>query len=110
MLKNKKLWLILIVVVVAALIIGGRLLYRRSLEKAGIDLRVETENVKIDEKKQNKCEDLGGYFEAIHNECSNVSAEQCQQLGGEFVECGSACRHNPTATACTMQCITYCQL
>ena len=106
--KKKKLIIIVSTVIVVLLAVGG--LVYLYLKKSGYDPRVERENVKINTRQQKKCEDLGGYFEVIHNECTNVSALQCADIGGEFVECGSACRHNPTASTCTLQCVAYCQL
>lgn len=56
------------------------------------------------------CSDAGGTWLAEHNECEYVSAEWCSQYNGTFQECASACRHDPEADVCTMQCVPVCQL
>jgi hypothetical protein len=43
-----------------------------------------------------------------YNECEGISKDSCESLGGSFNECGSACRHNPEDSFCTMQCVAYC--
>jgi hypothetical protein len=42
------------------------------------------------------------------NECEFISQETCESLNGEFVECGSACRHDPEAEYCIQMCVPYC--
>ncbi len=51
-----------------------------------------------------------GERSSIHNECVGVDAWACQAMQGSFNECASACRHNPEAQVCTMQCVPVCQL
>ena len=41
-------------------------------------------------------------------EVNQLSKEECIKQGGEFNECNSACRHNPKAEVCTMQCVLTC--
>ena len=55
------------------------------------------------------CLSIGGRFDAQNMECLNVSPEQCASIGGVFNECASACRNNPEATMCTLQCVGVCQ-
>lgn len=55
------------------------------------------------------CELLGGEYIDEHNECEYISEEACTTLGGEFKECESACRHDPDAEMCTMQCVIVCE-
>lgn len=43
------------------------------------------------------------------SECEGMSREQCEKLGGTFNECASACRNDPEAEICTMQCVLVCQ-
>ena len=56
------------------------------------------------------CKKQGGTWDEIHRECGGIDATKCTAIGGEFNECGSACRHNPNAEMCTMQCVQFCQL
>lgn len=56
------------------------------------------------------CEEAEGTWLAEHNECEYVSAEWCDENGGEFMECESACRHDEEAEICTMQCVLVCKL
>lgn len=44
-----------------------------------------------------------------YNECEGISKEWCEQHNGIFKDCESACRHNPEAQSCTMQCVSVCQ-
>jgi hypothetical protein len=41
-------------------------------------------------------------------ECEYLSKEQCTALGGTFNECASACRNDPEAVICTLQCVPVC--
>ena len=42
-------------------------------------------------------------------ECEGMGQEQCESLGGFFNECASACRNDPEAEFCTLQCVVVCQ-
>lgn len=44
------------------------------------------------------------------NECEGISKDACDDLGGTYNECASACRNDPNAEICTMQCVIVCQL
>ena len=55
------------------------------------------------------CADNGGQWLKDFQECENVSRQWCGQAGGNFAECESACRHNPSAEVCTMQCVPVCK-
>lgn len=57
---------------------------------------------------QELCVNYGGTWIDEANECEGISARYCQEIGGEFIECGSACRHNADAEVCTLQCVQYC--
>lgn len=57
-----------------------------------------------------KCSSYNGAYDPQYKECAGISKEQCESINGTFNECGSACRHDPTAQVCTMQCVIYCQL
>ncbi len=45
-----------------------------------------------------------------YRECEYSSQTWCDQAGGVFKECESACRHDPQAQMCTLQCVPVCQL
>jgi hypothetical protein len=71
--------------------------------------QVENPQLPVANSKE-ACVALGGTFEETYRECGGISEKQCTDIGGNFVGCGSACRHNPNAEVCTMQCVIYCQL
>lgn len=54
------------------------------------------------------CEGINGTFSEEFKECEHISKENCESLGGTFNECESACRNNPEALICTMQCVQVC--
>ena len=62
------------------------------------------------EDKKISCEQKGGEWFTDNNVCeiNSLSKDACIAQGGEFNECASACRHDPTAGACTMQCVLTC--
>ncbi|MBN2566746.1 hypothetical protein JXB02_01515 [Candidatus Woesearchaeota archaeon] len=60
--------------------------------------------------KEILCNDAGGTWLPAYEECEYVSEEDCVGMGGEYFECGSACRNDPEAEICTLQCVPYCAL
>ncbi|KKR54678.1 MAG: hypothetical protein A2079_07345 [Geobacteraceae bacterium GWC2_48_7] len=56
-----------------------------------------------------KCEKYNGIWLSEFSECENISEEVCSSNGGFFNACGSACRHNPEAKICSMQCVPFCE-
>ena len=56
------------------------------------------------------CSDVNGTYDPQYRECSGISKVQCDSINGTFNECASACRHDPKAELCTMQCVIVCQL
>lgn len=58
---------------------------------------------------QSECKDAGGNWLSESKECEGITQEQCTIMNGEFNECASACRNNPNAQACTLQCVQVCQ-
>ncbi|MBT3348945.1 DUF3298 domain-containing protein [bacterium] len=66
-----------------------------------------TEDVVIDHSEI--CTSSGGNWLANHNECENVGRDWCEQEMGKFNECASACRNDPEAMMCTMQCVLVCE-
>ncbi|MBN2306979.1 hypothetical protein JXD20_03260 [Candidatus Peregrinibacteria bacterium] len=55
------------------------------------------------------CVELNGIWLSDSNECEGISEENCKKIGGTYDECASACRNDPTAEICTLQCIQVCQ-
>lgn len=40
---------------------------------------------------------------------TGITKTMCDNAGGHWNECGSACRGAPPGTACTMNCVFYCE-
>lgn len=57
----------------------------------------------------NSCISNGGNWIEDANECEGIDRETCSSLGGNFNECASACRNDPDAMVCTMQCVLVCE-
>lgn len=55
------------------------------------------------------CLDNGGTWLQEPQECENIGKDTCENLGGDFNECASACRNDPEAEICTMQCVLVCE-
>ncbi len=58
---------------------------------------------------QKQCETLSGKWLDDSKECENISEKDCTSLDGIFSECESACRNDPKAEVCTMQCVIVCK-
>jgi hypothetical protein len=56
-----------------------------------------------------ECVKNNGNWLEQYQECEYISQTWCEQSGGVFKECESACRHDPKATMCTLQCVPVCQ-
>ena len=54
------------------------------------------------------CAENGGEWLDEFQECEGISEQACSQLNGTFNECASACRNNPEAEFCTLQCVQVC--
>ncbi len=59
---------------------------------------------------QNLCNGQGGQWSEKVRECLGVNKNVCEYIGGQFQECASACRNNPEAQVCTMQCVQVCSI
>ncbi|MFW6378814.1 MAG: Kazal-type serine protease inhibitor family protein [Nanoarchaeota archaeon] len=59
--------------------------------------------------KKLSCQEHGGTWLSEHSECVGISETACQDMGGQFDSCASACRHDPDAETCTMQCVLVCR-
>lgn len=55
------------------------------------------------------CESQDGTWIESAQECEGLSKETCEANGGRFNECASACRNDPDAMICTMQCVLVCE-
>lgn len=55
-----------------------------------------------------KCFSEEGFWLDEYSECEGVSQNWCENNGGVFSECGSACRHDEGAVFCTLQCVPFC--
>lgn len=58
---------------------------------------------------EKSCISLDGNWIDLANECEYISKNDCESLGGNFNECASACRNDPDAEMCTMQCVSVCE-
>jgi len=60
--------------------------------------------------KSTECSQKGGVWYPKESLCevNKLSESQCTAEGGQFNGCASACRHDPKAEACTMQCVLTC--
>lgn len=57
------------------------------------------------------CTKEGGIWLEKYNECEFISKEICEKImKGKFYECGSACRNDPKAEICTLQCVPFCKI
>jgi len=93
--KKKKTYVILAAVLIAL----GLYLFMTRQAMAPSDGAVSEE-----------CTAHKGTWLADYNECEYPdSKEWCEQTGGKFKECESACRHDKEATLCTLQCVVVCQ-
>lgn len=54
------------------------------------------------------CESKNGLWSDEYDECTSISETDCLEIGGTFIECGSACRHDPDAEVCIQMCVQYC--
>ncbi len=82
--------------------------------------RCEAENAKATDIREGECQDETPSFEGAclsfdgnwisdTQECEGMSKDQCEKLGGAFNECASACRNDPDAEICTLQCVLVCK-
>lgn len=54
------------------------------------------------------CRNHEGTWIEEHKECEYLSKDNCDSYGGVFEECTSACRHDPEAQMCTLNCVPVC--
>jgi len=51
-----------------------------------------------------------GKWISDYNECEGITNNTCNLLNGEFNHCASACRHDPKATICALNCVPVCTI
>ncbi|MBN1274673.1 hypothetical protein JXA12_00065 [Candidatus Woesearchaeota archaeon] len=54
------------------------------------------------------CWSFDGTWLPEYQECEGMSEEQCENLGGTYDGCASACRHDPDAEICIEVCVPVC--
>ncbi len=72
--------------------------------------KLDFDEMNLSDNKYEACENLGGKPLPDYNECEYISQDACEYLGGDFKECESACRNDPDAEMCTMECVQVCAL
>lgn len=82
---------------------------RCEAENAGV--KNATDGACIDEgpNLEGACLSFDGTWIEASQECEWMSQQMCQELGGIYNECSSACPNDPEAELCTMQCVQVCQ-
>ena len=60
--------------------------------------------------KAHLCSFLNGKWVEDSKECEYISMDSCNQMKGDFDACASACRNDPDAQMCTLQCVPVCKL
>lgn len=68
-----------------------------------------TEEVTLEPSFELPCITNDGTWVYEANECEGLSKETCEDIGGHFNECASACRNDPDAVVCTQQCVFVCE-
>lgn len=58
---------------------------------------------------EHECEEHWWFWIEEAYECEWINRETCNELGGNFNECASACRNDPEAEICTLQCVQVCE-
>ncbi len=78
-------------------------------ENAGAKNLVDGACVDETPNPEGACLSFDGLWLEESQECEGMAPEQCEALGGSYQDCASACRNNPEAEICTLQCIQVCQ-
>lgn len=107
----------IVLVLLIALVVGGILLLKESFYKNN-EKQINSEMNYIDDSVvgeespalRDACAFAGGNWLADFSQCEYVDETWCLDNGGVFSECESACRNNPEAEICTLQCVPVCQL
>lgn len=85
--------------------------FQNRCEAEKVNATVLYEGVCKDEEPnpEGACLSFDGNWLEEFQECEGMSQEQCENLGGNYNECASACRHDPDAEICTQQCVQVCE-
>jgi hypothetical protein len=54
------------------------------------------------------CMQHGGRWLWQYNECEGITQAKCNEIGGKFYSCTSACRHATEPGPCIMVCVQVC--
>ena len=83
--------------------------YPRQCRTSDGTLFVEDVENQNDLDLEELCISEGGNWIESAKECEGISRDYCDELGGNFNECASACRNDPDAMICTLQCVLVCE-
>ncbi|MFW5746571.1 MAG: hypothetical protein ACOCWQ_03395 [Nanoarchaeota archaeon] len=81
---------------------------RCEAERAGAREIREGACVESESDPEGACLSFDGRWIEETMECEGMSQQMCEDLGGTFSHCASACRNDPDAQMCTMQCVLVC--
>ena len=76
----------------------------KNIIKGPCEQKTETENY-----EKEICVSFDGKWLSGSNECEGINKVECEKMGGKYNECASACRNDPKAQICTMQCVLVCE-
>lgn len=95
----KRIWQILLILLIIFLLIGTfYILFQWDRIFPNVPFNFSEE-----------CKNIGGNWIESFNECEGISGADCIRFNGEFNECASACRNDPSAEICTMNCVAVCK-
>lgn len=81
-----------------------------TIDEMGPESEIPTDmDIKVQAERARNCTDSGGIYDLSYDECLGVDGAMCTSIGGTWNECASACRNNPQASVCTMQCVQVCE-
>ena len=73
-----------------------------------VEVLEEVEMEETEVELETVCSDNSGNWLDDYSECEGLSQEKCEESGGVYNECESACRHDENADVCTLQCVAVC--
>ena len=74
-------------------------------------INIDDEVINDNQNTYDLCTEKGGIPLRDFNECEKITKNDCKSLGGEFLECESACRNLPydPEIACIEVCVEVCR-